>query len=101
MIYTPRSVVSMIERNCRTRGPGVGNAQVNTKIEFYGYEISIAMDSSLGAGDLTRADIRVYHDDQDVSERFHAPECNMIYGTAGELFRVMNAINDLEKNREE
>lgn len=69
------------------------NPQVCTKVEFRGYEISIAMDSSLQYGrDLSRTDIRVYKDDKDVSEKFLDEGCNMIYGTAEELFRVMKMI---------
>jgi hypothetical protein len=63
MIYTPRCVIGMLEHPMfRT----VTNKQVCTKINFRGFEISIAMDSSHGPGDLTRSDIRVFDQDRGV-----------------------------------
>lgn len=101
MIYTPRAAIDLLEYQFQNPYPAPGNKSTCTKVMFHGYEISIAMDSSHGPGDLSRSDIRVYRDNRDVSEDFHAPDCNMIYGTAEELFRVMKAIEQRENDRVE
>lgn len=94
MIYTPFACVDMILRE--HRNGTLTNPQTCTKIEFRGYEISVAMDSSLCFGrDLRRTDIRVFKDDKDVSDQFLDTDCNMIYGSGEELFRVMERIRNL------
>lgn len=62
------------------------------KIQFGGYEISIAMDDSCGAlPNLSRTEIRVYRlsDDVDVTAQFGGP----LYGCSGEdLYGLMQDI---------
>ena len=95
MIHTPFGVIQLMLREHQQKGT-VLNPSVCTKIEFKGYEISIAMDSSLQFGrDLVRSDIRVFKDDKEVSQFFYDEGCNMIYGTAEELFRVMKQIESI------
>lgn len=75
-IYTPRAHYNMIENNEELRK--MDNRQTNTVMTLGNYQISIAMDSSLGKGDLTRTDIRVFKKKdesdndykRDVTERF-------------------------------
>lgn len=98
MIYTPRCVVDMLEHpECRHQK----NKQVCTKIEYKGYEISIAMDSSHGDGDLRRTDIRVFAlpgavPGADVSSIFLEEDESMLYGNAETLIRVFKKIDELE-----
>jgi hypothetical protein len=84
VIYTPRLCFPKEEfpRTC-------------TKILFMGYEISIAMDASCGPGDLSRADIRVYLDDVDVTCKFWVDNETMLVGNGDVLFRVMQKIVQL------
>jgi DNA-directed RNA polymerase subunit RPC12/RpoP len=70
----------------------ITNNHANTKIVFHGYEISIAMDDSCGRmNKLGRTDIRVYKDDVDVSWQFNDGD-SYIYGTAENLFSIMQKI---------
>lgn len=55
-IYTPRVCIDMTLAMPKSR-----NKATSTKIPYHGFEISIAMDSSHGDGDLSRSDI-VVHD---------------------------------------
>ncbi len=97
MIHTPFSCVQMmLTEKVQT---GRTTPSVCTKIILRGYEISVAMDSSLRKdtemgfdATLSRSDIRVYLDNKDVSEQFIADGDHMICGTAEELLRVMSEI---------
>jgi hypothetical protein len=94
MIYTPRGCIDALFHPM-TRD--LKNKQVCTKIEFKGYEISIAMDSSHGADDLFRSDIRVYTapgavPGVEVTSKFLVEDETMLYGNAETLFRVMQKI---------
>ena len=53
-IYAPRGVVTLLRMTPHSRNPSVC-----VKLPYKGYEISIAMDSSHGDGDLRRSDITV------------------------------------------
>jgi hypothetical protein len=93
MIYTPRASIDMLYVL-----PQRKNTQVCTKIEYKGFEISIAMDSSHGDGDLRRSDIRVYgcagnSHGLDVTEDFYIDDENMLVGTGEVLKRVMDQID--------
>jgi hypothetical protein len=92
MIYTPRSMIDAINRE--DKNGTLINPQVCTKIEFRGYEISIAMDSSIGPGDLRRSDIRIYKDNEDVTKVLF-PDDAMLYGHGEELKRVFDKISGL------
>lgn len=98
MIYTPRCVVDML---LHPLARSTKNKAVCTKIDFKGFEISIAMDSSHGDGDLFRSDIRVFADGgtKDVSSTFFEDSETMLYGNAETLLRIMNKMN--ETNRAE
>ena len=91
MIYTPRGCLDMLTHPL---SQGQKNKQMCTKIEYKGYEISIAMDSNHGDGDLRRTDIRVYDKAHggDVTEAFLEKDENMLYGNAETLLRVMKQI---------
>lgn len=83
MIYTPRS--SDTNHTC-------------TKINFRGFEISIAMDDRCLGGNrpLTRSSLVVYKGDQEVTSHFaglHNTDNGAILEVEGEtLFEVMQAI---------
>ena len=83
MIYTPRS--SDTNHTC-------------TKINFRGFEISIAMDDRCLGGDrpLTRSSLAVYKDGQEVTYKFagrHNTDNGAILDVESEtLFEVMQAI---------
>jgi hypothetical protein len=65
------------------------------KIEFKGFEISIAMDDGLRGRDLTRAMISVYKDDNDVTASLgleKVTEDGLIDPTGEDLFKIMQAI---------
>jgi hypothetical protein len=65
LIYTPLPMV--IANQTRDNG----NYQTCTKINYYGFEISVASDQSLCAGnELQRTEIRIYKDNHDVTDRF-------------------------------
>jgi hypothetical protein len=98
MIYTPRGCINLLLAE-NYHGTLI-NPTVCTKIEYKGYEISISMDSSLGAGDLVRADIRVFTKpdgvaDVDVSSRFLESDERMLYGDAPTLRRVILKIDEM------
>lgn len=57
-IFTPRAHYNMYETHDFLRKSP--NRQTNTIIEVGDYQISMAMDSSLGPGDLTRTEILVF-----------------------------------------
>lgn len=93
MIHTPFGVIKLMLDEHRENGT-ILNPSVCTKIDFKGYEISIAMDSSLKFGrDLVRSDIRVYKDNKDVSKDFLVEDENMLYGDAETLLRIMKQID--------
>ena len=94
MIYTPRAVVDMLTHPMTK---DLKNKQVCTKIDFKGFEISIAMDSSHGDGDLFRSDIRVFTKPGavpgvDCTSNFLEEGETMLYGDAETLLRVMQHI---------
>lgn len=92
MIYTPRVAIDMLLHPAMKAQQ---NPAACTKIEFKGYEISIAMDSSHGTGDLRRSDIRIYTAagrNVDVTSEFLQPGEYMLYGHADILLRVMKQI---------
>jgi len=89
MIYTPRVCIDALFHPVVL---GLKNKQICTKIDFNGFEISIAMDSSHGDGDLARTDIRVYKDDVDISNQFFEADERMLYGDARTLLHVMKKI---------
>ena len=65
LIHTPLSAV--IANQTKSNG----YYQTCTKINYYGFEISVASDQSLCVGnELQRTDIRVYKGDHDVTARF-------------------------------
>lgn len=97
MIYTPRACIDMLFHPM-TRD--LLNKQVCTKIEFKGFELSIAMDSSHGGGDLFRSDIRVFTapgavPGVDCTTEFLADGESMLYGDAETLLRVMKKIEQM------
>jgi len=97
MIYTPRICIDALYH---PMGQCLKNKQVCTKIEFKGFEISIAMDSSHGDGDLFRSDIRVYTAPGAVpgvecTSEFLADGESMLYGDAETLLRVMKKIESM------
>ena len=94
MIYTPRSVIDALYH---PKLQYLKNKQVCTKIEYKGFEISIAMDSSHGDGDLFRSDIRVFTKPGavpgvDCTSNFLEEGETMLYGDAETLLRVMQHI---------
>jgi len=97
MIYTPRLVIDALYHPI---GQRIKNKQVCTKIEFKGFEISIAMDSSHGDGDLFRSDIRVYTapgavEGVECTSEFLADGESMLYGDAETLLRIMKKIEQM------
>jgi hypothetical protein len=54
-IWAPRSVVRALLAN-----PDEANKALCMKIPVQGYELSIALDSSHGPGDLTRSNLRIF-----------------------------------------
>lgn len=94
-IYTPRSCIDTLVSNahaCLNGLDALRNPQTCTKVVMGEYEISIAMDSSHGDGDLFRSDIRVFQNGKDVSDKFLINDEKMLYGDAETLFRVMKGI---------
>jgi hypothetical protein len=99
MIYTPRMVIDALMHPIGMR---MKNKAVCTKIEYKGFEISIAMDSSHGDGDLFRSDIRVYTapgavDGVECTSEFLADGESMLYGDAETLLRVMKKIESMNR----
>lgn len=103
MIYTPRQVIDRFVSICK-RGGTLDNPATCTKILYRDCEISIAMDSSHGPGDLDRTDIRVYTTDKDITNEVIAanPALNgqcMIYGTGEQLRAVFKAIDRIKDKK--
>jgi hypothetical protein len=96
MIYTPRVSIDMLTHPATA---GLKNKQVCTKIDFKGFEISIAMDSSHGPGDLFRSDIRVFDNNKgkEISDLFYVGDETMLYGDADTLLRVMKQIETMHQ----
>lgn len=94
-------MIAVIEKDALS-GEANENPQVCTKIIYKGLEISIAMDSSHGAGDLNRSLIRVYETrvgGKDIT-RFVFPELaeyEEVYGTAENLRNSFAAIDEYVK----
>lgn len=83
----------------RSNDPG----RANTKIEFKGYEISIAMDDGHRGRHLTRASIVVYKGGRDVTAELGLKKVTadgLIDPTGDDLFKIMQAIDQLEPERE-
>ena len=87
MIYVPRlSIDLLLAVTGAPQPPKHFNATVNTRIEYKGYEISIACDSSHGPGDLRRSEMRIYIGDNDVTYAFFPyEEYPVLPGTAENL----------------
>ncbi len=96
MIYTPRPMIDAI-LSLGSAGQ-LTNPQVCTKIEFRGYEISVAMDASHGRGALARTDIRIYQGDKEVTKDLFPNDSCLI--DAEDLARVFSVISakELAKN---
>jgi hypothetical protein len=76
------------------------HGQANTKIEFKGYQISIAMDDSCGTMEhYSRTDIRIYHGDSDVTENFNDVLQDSCLRSSDDLFNVMLAIHEEHQDR--
>lgn len=92
-IFIPRSVIESI-----TYGHDKGslfNPNVCVKFERKGYEISLAIDSSCGFGDLRRGEIRIYHGKQDVTGDFMNlfPRQNVVYGDIDSLLACIAEVD--------
>jgi len=96
MIYTPRPMIDAI-LSLGASGQ-LTNPQVCTKIEFRGYEISVAMDASHGRGALARTDIRIYKGEEDVTKVLFPNDACLI--DAEDLARVFAVLSTtvLSKN---
>lgn len=92
-IYVPRRVIDSITYD-HDRGQLI-NPNVCVKFDRKGYEISLAIDSSLGPGDLQRGEIRIYNGNQDVTNDFMNlfPESNLIYGSVDNLLACIAEID--------
>jgi hypothetical protein len=92
-IYIPRSVIESITYE-HDKGSLI-NANVCVKFDRKGYEISLAIDSSCGPGDLRRCEIRIYHGQQDVTDEFMNlfPRCNLIYGDIDNLIACIAEVD--------
>lgn len=98
LIYTP---LSMVIANQTT---GKGNYQTCTKINYYGFEISVASDQSLCASnDLQRTDIRVYKGAHDVTDRFVKRHNNsletIVFTSPEDLHFIMDTIREEHANK--
>lgn len=92
-IFTPRVCVDMMLACPRTP-----NKSICTKIPYKGYQISIAMDSSHGDGDLFRSDILVYDELGANVTRQVVPELSeggIVYANADALKEIFAAIDEL------
>ncbi len=79
----------------RSNDPG----RANTKIEYKGFEISIAMDDGHRGRDLRRTSIIVYKDDRDMTSELGLEKVTVhgIVDPSGEdLFKIMEAIDKFE-----
>lgn len=85
--YVPRAVVTMLQQTPRPTNPNVC-----VKVEYKGFEISLALDSSHGSGDLKRGDFRIYGlDAVDFTERVMADlkeEGAVLYGDLETLIKI-------------
>lgn len=92
-IYIPRSVIDSITYN-HDKGL-LFNPNVCIKFERNGYEISLAIDSSLGPGDLRRGEIRIYRGKEDVTNDFMNlfPGQNLIYGDIDNLLACIAEVD--------
>jgi hypothetical protein len=80
-------------RGCRTSS----TSQSCTKILLSGYEISIAFDDSHLGGDLFRGTMRVFKDDDDVTNTFMGVEVTeegIRHPTAEDLLSIMKQIKE-------
>lgn len=82
-----------------------GNEQVCTRIEFRGFEISIAMDAfHAGSPALMRRTLAVYYNDRDVTANFYPSEGvrmtldGVVDCTGDDLFDIMKQIVEATPN---
>ncbi len=82
-------------------------SQANTKIEYKGFEISIAFDDGHRGGHLTRTSIMVYRGDKEVTrmvgvniEERRVTEEGIIDPKGEDLIEIMRAIDQLEPERQ-
>lgn len=95
-IYTPRVSINMLLGD-----PTQKNKSTCTKIPYRGLEISIAMDSSHGDGDLRRSDILVDDTDgKDITFELLPQYDGVIPATAEALKEAFEAIDWLVAERE-
>lgn len=94
-IYVPRSVIQQITYMHNKKQ--LTNPCICVRFERKGYEVSLSMDSSLGPGDLKRADIRIYRNNDDVTKDFMFlfQDDNIIVGTVDNLMICLNHIDSL------
>lgn len=92
-IYIPRSVIRSITHD-HDKGL-LFNPNVCIKFDRKGYEISLAIDSSCGPGDLRRGEIRIFNGEQDVTSSFMNlfPDQNLIYGDIGNLLACIAEVD--------
>lgn len=96
-IYVPRSVIEMI--TSMDKKGILFNPSVCVRFERKGYEISLSLDSSLGEGDLRRSEIRIYKDDEDVTNQFlslFGSDANLINGSVDNLLTIIKHIDSNE-----
>lgn len=66
-------------------------SQVHVEEKVNGYDVSVAFDDSCrNSGDLTRGDIRVYHENSDITDNV----CRDIFG---EVYTIIASIENLIK----
>ena len=92
-IYIPRSVIESITYE-HDKGT-LFSPNVCIKFDRKVYEISLAIDSSLGLGDLRRGEIRIYHGKEDVTNDFMNlfPGQNLIYGDIDNLLACIAEVD--------
>ena len=92
MIYTPIECIDQIKQN------EAGTVESTcTKIEFHGYEISVAMHSARPGGNLVRSSIMVFvaGSDMDVTSDFLEEDETELAGDGYTLYRVMAQISTM------
>jgi hypothetical protein len=95
-IYVPRSVIQQITYIHDKKQ--LTNPCVCVRFERKGYEVSLSMDSSLGPGDLKRAEIRIYKNNVDVTNDFMFlfQNAGIIVGNIDNLMACLNHIDSLK-----
>lgn len=86
VIYVPRSVVTRILADPKNHNPNVC-----MKLLYFGFEISIACDSSQGPGNLARTDIRIWRGTEEYTERIlRALNVEEPFDSPSELHQILN-----------